>query len=234
MIDFKDKLVFTLGSSFSHYDGSNDNDPLHPLEPWPGRLSRLAECKVINGAIPAASIDTLYKRAKIMLDRWGEPDILIVELTFLSRFLFSDIEFKDTLVWKKYKDKYVYADHNRKYKNKQYFCITPGVLNNDFEPYLSSSELNFCKRFLASGYFDNEIVERELHALDALFPNSEKRYFSWAGCQPNCKNANFIGDCFSWLGIPHGQTNHHLFLDEVGHFTSIGHNLIAKEVMKRC
>ena len=98
----QDKKVFVMGCSFSHHDGpiafENPNRFFDYDACWPAMMAKEYNPKLlVNGSIPGSGNDTYYQRGQLMLKEYGTPDLVIIQLTFPHRFLWSTVPYKNVI-----------------------------------------------------------------------------------------------------------------------------------------
>ena len=75
------KKIFVLGCSFSHHDMSTE-----AYSTWPAYIAKdNPEYFVVNGSIPGSSNDSYFYRYRQMCKVYGNPDLVLVQLTSLER-----------------------------------------------------------------------------------------------------------------------------------------------------
>lgn len=235
------KKIFVLGCSYSHHDGPltyNSPDNYNWEESWPAMLSLNYDVDfVANASIPGSSIDTLYQRSKILLEEFGNPDLVIVQLTYPTRFLWSDVPVKDTINIKKINTKYVCFDHSEN-KWKKYAPLTPGNVLRPLYFVDSASQTSILEKFLLTDYF-NTCTEKEIACLENLFGDKLK-FFTHGRYVPSIEkeikeSKKYIGDVLDWLDIPFDNRNElgQYFIDEHLHLNKLGHRKLLEKLIEK-
>ena len=213
---------------------------------------------LINGSLPGAGNDTLFQRGKIMLNEYGTPDLVIVQLTFPHRFLWSLVPFKKIIRIHKTENKnYIYFNHKVEDKRKLYSYINAGWtatnhggtnwnhfyrgINGKFtKPFLKPEPIPFIElksqrkvlEFLFLSEYFNTVIEKEVACLLHLFKNSDVKFFTWGHNELNFTPENYLGDTFDWLSIDKDNDSKYL-TDSYLHFNKEGHQAVLKELMER-
>jgi lysophospholipase L1-like esterase len=240
-MNLEDKKIFVLGCSYSHHDGpmSRENDKKYDWNlSWPAMLAEEHNVKfVANGAVPGSGVDTLYQRAKILLEEYGEPHLVIVQLTYPNRFLWSSVPVRDTIEIRNINKKYSYFEYTES-KWEKYAPITPGNINRSMYFIKTEDQRNMLEEFLLTDYF-NTCTEKEIACLQKLF-GTRIKFFTHGRYNKNTKKElkktkHYLGDVIDWLDIPFWARNKpgKYFIDEHLHLTELGHRAVLEEILKR-
>jgi hypothetical protein len=239
-MNLEDKKIFVLGCSYSHHDGpmSSENDMKHKWHvSWPAMLAKEHNVKfVANGALPGSSIDTLYQRAKVLLEEYGQPHLVIVQLTYPNRFLWSNVPIKDTFEIRTINEKYSYCEYTE-YKWKHYAPVTPGNIKKLYFA-KTNEKRSMLEDFLLTDYF-NTCTEKEIACLQNLF-GTRLRFFTHGRINKNTKKElkqtkQYMGDVLDWLNIPFWSLTKpgKYFIDTHLHLTELGHQEVLKKILEK-
>jgi hypothetical protein len=210
------KTVFVLGDSYCHHDYVPYDSS------WPALLTDIDHnLKVINGAIPGSSLDSMFYRYLQMEREFGKPDLTLITLSHLGRIWFMANR-QNLLNLEKIKDRYyatidTYITH----------MVPNGFGNKSWEQELelntghSIKTLKTVFNALSSENHQWWRTIKEIHLLNSYCSNPV--FMSWhedLSDTLESVNIKFIGTAIDFLGdnlancIP---AEHDYHLTEYGH-----------------
>jgi len=178
------KKIFVLGCSFSHHDISTD-----PKSTWPAYIAKdNPEYFVVNGSIPGSSNDSYFYRYRQMCKVYGNPDLVLVQLTSLERMYHPLVKHHhDMLEFELLEENYVCHGDNGIKNLHEHLFLTHGVFwsknKKEIRDKLQVSELSFddyLSALFKNKHYLKMLTEKELLLLKHRI-KAPALYFTWEG-----------------------------------------------------
>lgn len=229
--------IFVMGCSWSHHDFDQTNNA--PVDStWPAIIAKNnTDYTVINGAIPGSSVDSYYYRLNQMVNKFGEPDHVIIQLTGVCRTFMLKYN-AEVANFNNYTNNYYYANSSNMYGSHVF--VTPSKLDlktQNFNNFFNDETV--VKKYLTE-YFDPDFelhrynIYKEIELLKLRF-NNKVTIFSWL--PEKDYDAYFKIASKNYLGSPTCGLSFKKIkkysADNYYHFNEIGHTYVAKWLTKR-
>ena len=226
-----------MGCSWSHHNYHNTSRMLVD-DTWPAIIAKNnTDYMIINGAIPGSSVDSYYYRLTQMVDKFGEPDHVIIQLTGICRtfMLKYNAEVAD---FNNFTDNYIYPESINMYES--HLFVTPSKLNLKKQVFNNFfTDESVIKRYLIE-YFDSGFelhrynVYKEIDLLKLRF-NHKISIFSWLPEKDydeyfERKSRNYLDSPIRGLSM---EKIKEYSSDNYYHFNKAGHEYVAEWLAKR-